>query len=77
MLTPPSSRSRFTTTFLKKKKKKTHKKKQKKLHLKKDNWASVVVKNLPANAGDMGLTPDPERSHMSRSLCTATIEPVL
>ena len=70
MLTPPSSRSRFTTTFLKKKK-------QKKLHLKKDNWASVVVKNLPANAGDMGLTPDPERSHMSRSLCTATIEPVL
>ena len=23
-----------------------------------------VVKNLPANAGDMGLIPDPGRSHM-------------
>ena len=23
-----------------------------------------VVKNLPANAGDMNLIPDPERSHM-------------
>ena len=23
-----------------------------------------VVKNLPANAGDTGLTPDPVRSHM-------------
>ena len=23
-----------------------------------------VVKNLPANAGDTGSTPDPERSHM-------------
>ena len=23
-----------------------------------------MVKNLPANAGDMGLIPDPGRSHM-------------
>ena len=26
-----------------------------------------VMKNLPANAGDMGLIPDLERSHMPRS----------
>ena len=26
-----------------------------------------VVKNPPANAGDMGSTPDPERSHMRRA----------
>ena len=26
-----------------------------------------VVKNLPANAGDMGSGPDPVRSHMQRS----------
>ena len=26
-----------------------------------------VVKNLPANAGDMGLIPAPGRSHMLRS----------
>ena len=26
---------------------------------------SSVVKNPPANAGDMGLIPDPGRSHMS------------
>ena len=25
------------------------------------------VKNLPANAGDMGLSPGPGRSHMPRS----------
>ena len=25
-----------------------------------------VVKNLPANAGDTGLTPGPGRSHMPR-----------
>ena len=24
----------------------------------------AVVKNLPCNAGDMGSTPSPERSHM-------------
>ena len=27
----------------------------------------VVVKNLPANAGNMGLSPGPRRSHMLRS----------
>ena len=27
----------------------------------------TVVKNLPANAGDMGLSPGPGRSHMPRS----------
>ena len=27
----------------------------------------AVVKNLPANAGDMGLIPGPGRSHMLRS----------
>ena len=29
-------------------------------------WGSVV-KNLPANAGDMGSIPGPERSHMPQS----------
>ena len=27
----------------------------------------TVVKNPPANAGDMGSSPDPGRSHMPRS----------
>ena len=27
----------------------------------------TVVKNLPANAGDMGLSPGPGRSQMPRS----------
>ena len=27
----------------------------------------AVAKNLPANAGDTGLSPGPERSHMPRS----------
>ena len=27
----------------------------------------TVVTNLPANAGDMGLSPGPGRSHMLRS----------
>ena len=27
----------------------------------------AVVKNLPANAGDMGLSPGPRRSHMPQS----------
>ena len=27
----------------------------------------AVVKNLPANAGDTGLSPGPGRSHMTRS----------
>ena len=26
-----------------------------------------VIRNLPANAGDIGLIPDPERSHMPQS----------
>jgi len=30
------------------------------------SWC-LVVKNLPANAGDMGSTLDPERSYMPRS----------
>ena len=29
--------------------------------------AGTVVKNLPANAGDMGSIPGPGRSHMLRS----------
>ena len=29
-------------------------------------WASSVVQNLPANAGDRGLIPDPGRSHIPR-----------
>ena len=29
--------------------------------------SGAVVKNLPANAGDMGSNPGPERSHMPRS----------
>ena len=39
-----------------------------------------MVKNLPANAGDMGLIPrSGEIPHASKqlSLCAATIEPVL
>ena len=39
-----------------------------------------VVKNLPANAGDMGSISDPGRSHMTPenlSQCTTTIKPVL
>ena len=35
-----------------------------------------VVKNLPANGGDMGSIPDPEWSRML-SLCITTMEPVL
>ena len=27
----------------------------------------AVVKNVPANAGEMGLSPGPGRSHMPRS----------
>ena len=46
------------------------------------SWAfpvASVVKNLPANAGDMGSIPDWGRSHMPQeqlSLWVATIEPV-
>ena len=33
----------------------------------KDFPGGTVVKNPPANAGDTGSSPGPERSHMSRS----------
>ena len=33
----------------------------------KGGGASLVVKNLPANAGDTGSIPDPGRFHMLRS----------
>ena len=46
-----------------------------------------MVKNLPANAGDKGSIPDPERSHMAwsnearapqlLSLCSRSQEPQL
>ena len=32
-----------------------------------DFLGGTVVKNLPANAGDTGLSPGPGRSHMARS----------
>ena len=38
--------------------------------IRKDNrdfLGGAVVKNPPANAGDMGLSPGPGRSHMPRS----------
>ena len=36
-----------------------------------------VVKNLPANAGDMGSVPDTGRSHTEQlSPCSSTAEPV-
>ena len=38
---------------------------QKSLHL--DFPGGTVVKNPPANAGDMGSSPGPGRSHMSWS----------
>ena len=34
------------------------------LKLKRDVPGGTVVKNRPASAGDMGLIPGPERSHM-------------
>jgi len=37
-----------------------------------------MVKDLPANAGDMDFIPIPERSHMLRGnkqLCATTTEP--
>ena len=40
------------------------------LHLKqleRDFPGGAVVKNLPANAGDMGSSPGPGRSHMPRN----------
>ena len=39
-----------------------------------------VVKTPPVSAGDMGSTPDPERSRMLKSHvgpCTTTVKPVL
>ena len=38
-----------------------------------------VVKNLPANAGDMDLIPDPGRSHISNDnkTCVPPTEPML
>ena len=36
-----------------------------------------MVRTLPANAGDMGLIPDPRRSHMlwnDKVLCASTME---
>ena len=36
-----------------------------------------VAKNPSANAGDTGSIPDPEGSHMLRSLYATTTEPVL
>ena len=35
-----------------------------------------VVKNSPANAGDIDLIPDPGRSHKPHSNEAATIKPV-
>ena len=42
-----------------------------------DFSVGAVVKNLPANAGDMGLSPSPGRSHMPLSPCATTTELVL
>ena len=47
-----------------------------------DFLGGAVVKNLPANAGDTGLSPGPGRSFMLQimpelSLCNTTTEPVL
>ena len=37
------------------------------LKQKQDFPGGPVVENLPANAGDMGLIPGPERFHMPQS----------
>ena len=39
----------------------------KNLYKVKDFPGGAVVKNLPPNAGDMGSSPGPGRSHMPRS----------
>ena len=36
-------------------------------HSERDFPGGTVVKNLPANAGDMGSIPGPGRSHMPQS----------
>ena len=41
--------------------------KKKKKKKKKDFLGATVVKNPPANAGDLGSSPGPGRSHMLRS----------
>ena len=41
--------------------------KKKKKNLERDFPGAAVVKNPPANAGDMGLIPSPGSSHMPRS----------
>ena len=45
----------------------TGKKKKKKRNAYRDFTGGAVVKNLPANAGDMGSIPGMGRSHMPRS----------
>ena len=47
----------------------THLQKDKlvKTYMSRDFPGGTVVKNLPANAGDTGLSPDAGRSHMPRS----------
>ena len=42
-------------------------KKKKKKEQKEDLPGGLVVKNPPANAGDTGMAPGPERSHMPQS----------
>ena len=45
--------------------------------LHRDFPGGLVVKNLPANAGDTGSIPDPGRSHVpqSGSYCACALEP--
>ena len=58
----------FHSRIRKKERKKERKKRGKEGRKEeKDFPGGAVVKNLPANAGDMGLSPDPGRSHMLRS----------
>ena len=48
----------------------SHLKKQEKSQINNQPWdlpGGTVVKNLPANVGDTGLSPGPGRSHMPRS----------
>ena len=54
------------------------KKKEKRNSSTADFPGGTVVKNPPANSGDMGSSPGPGRSHMPQlSPCAATTEPVL
>ena len=45
------------------------------IRIKQDFSGGPVVKNLPANAGDTGLIPGPERSHMQLIWHTTTSGP--